>query len=182
MRNACHLPSILGRRSGRPKQLTDSGDMSGFTLVESLIVLAIAGIILLIVFAAIPTLERNSRNNQRRQDVQATLASVSKWELNNSGNIPTTVQLDGFLQQYQKMSYYLPANVTINASLNAVDAITIVPRNTAIDIVRIYNHAKCTANSGGTATNAGAGYSDIVALYAIETSNSGAVSSQCQEL
>ena len=40
----------------------------GFTIIEVLIVLAIAGLILLIVFLAIPALQRNSRNTQRKND------------------------------------------------------------------------------------------------------------------
>jgi prepilin-type N-terminal cleavage/methylation domain-containing protein len=61
---------------------------AGFTIIETLIVLVIAGLILLIVFDAIPALTRNSRNNQRKQDVQAILGVVSNYELNNSGNFP----------------------------------------------------------------------------------------------
>ena len=41
----------------------------GFTIIEVLIVLAIAGLIMLIVFLAVPALQRNSRNTQRKNDV-----------------------------------------------------------------------------------------------------------------
>ena len=40
----------------------------GFTIIEVLIVLAIAGLIMLIVFLAVPALQRNSRNTQRTND------------------------------------------------------------------------------------------------------------------
>jgi type II secretory pathway pseudopilin PulG len=61
---------------------------AGFTIVETIIVLAIAGLILMIVFLAIPTLERNSRNNLRKQDVSLMLQAVSHYELVDSGNVP----------------------------------------------------------------------------------------------
>lgn len=51
-------------------------------------VLAIAGLILLIVFEAIPALQRSSVNNQRRQDVLIILQAISHYELSNSGTFP----------------------------------------------------------------------------------------------
>jgi prepilin-type N-terminal cleavage/methylation domain-containing protein len=42
---------------------------SGFTIIETMIVLAIAGLILLIVLLAVPSLERAARNNARKHDV-----------------------------------------------------------------------------------------------------------------
>lgn len=61
----------------------------GFTIIEVLIVLAIAGLILLIVFLAVPALQRNSRNTQRRNDVSALLAGVQEYANNNNGALPT---------------------------------------------------------------------------------------------
>jgi prepilin-type N-terminal cleavage/methylation domain-containing protein len=40
----------------------------GFTIIEVMIVLAIAGLIMLVVFLAVPALQRNSRNTQRNND------------------------------------------------------------------------------------------------------------------
>ena len=41
---------------------------AGFTIIEVMIVLAIAGIIMAIVFLAIPAIQRSNRNTQRRSD------------------------------------------------------------------------------------------------------------------
>ncbi len=49
----------------------------GFTIIEILIVLAIMGAILLILFIAVPALKRSSRNYQRRADAALLLSSVS---------------------------------------------------------------------------------------------------------
>jgi prepilin-type N-terminal cleavage/methylation domain-containing protein len=45
------------------KQLYKQKREAGFTIIEVLIVLAIAALILLIVFLAVPALQRNARNN-----------------------------------------------------------------------------------------------------------------------
>ena len=63
-------------------------DQSGFTIVEVMIVLAIAGLILAIVFIAVPALQRNSRNTGRRADLGNLRAQVETWVSNNGGKIP----------------------------------------------------------------------------------------------
>lgn len=62
----------------------------GFTIIEVMIVLVIAALILLIVFLAIPALQRNGRNTQRKNDVAQLLASVAEFSNNNNGNLPNT--------------------------------------------------------------------------------------------
>ncbi len=62
----------------------------GFTIIEVLIVLAIAGLILLIVFLAVPALQRNSRNTQRRTEAARLLAVTSEFVNNNGGIVPNT--------------------------------------------------------------------------------------------
>ena len=53
-----------------------------------MIVLAIAGLVLAIVFIAVPALQRNSRDTQRRADVSALQSAVATFIGNNSGQIP----------------------------------------------------------------------------------------------
>jgi len=69
-------------RRPAPKRLAEFG----FTIIEVLIVLAIAGLILLIVFLAVPALQRNSRNTQRRTEAARVLA-ITQENVNNSGGI-----------------------------------------------------------------------------------------------
>ena len=63
----------------------------GFTIIEVMIVLAIAGLILLVVFLAVPALQRNARNTSRKTDVQAILAGVSEYADNNDGTLPAAI-------------------------------------------------------------------------------------------
>lgn len=141
----------------------------GFTIVETLIVLAIASLILMLVLIAIPTLQRSGRNNRRTQDIQVVLAAVSHYELNHAGTIPSTVQLRAFLNTFERdqLTFYDPANITV-ATPNATNAPLTYPSVPVADSnILINNHAKCIAN--GNASNQGAGYSDVVALYNLET-------------
>lgn len=63
----------------------------GFTIIEVMIVLAIAGLIMLIVFLAVPALQRNSRNTQYKNDAQAVAAGISEFMGVNNGKLPTAV-------------------------------------------------------------------------------------------
>lgn len=57
----------------------------GFTIIEVLIVLAIAGLIMLIVFLAVPALQRNSRNNARTADASRVSAAITECLANRNG-------------------------------------------------------------------------------------------------
>jgi prepilin-type N-terminal cleavage/methylation domain-containing protein len=71
------------------KQLYKQKREAGFTIIEVLIVLAIAALILLIVFLAVPALQRNARNNSRNNDAAALLAAINDYVANNNGALPT---------------------------------------------------------------------------------------------
>lgn len=60
-------------------------NQKGFTIIEVLIVLAIAGLIMVIVFLAVPALQRNSRNTQRTADASKIAAAVAQCMANRNG-------------------------------------------------------------------------------------------------
>ena len=66
------------------KQLTKS--KKGFTIIEVVLVLAIAGLIFLMVFVALPALQRNQRDTQRRQDYADLASNIINRTTNNNGN------------------------------------------------------------------------------------------------
>ena len=51
----------------------------GFTIIEVVLVLAIARLIFLMVFIALPALQRSQRNTQRRQDLSRIKAAVESY-------------------------------------------------------------------------------------------------------
>lgn len=62
----------------------------GFTIIEVVLVLGIAGLIFMMVFIALPTLQRNSRDAQRRDDMLAFADALKKYQTNNRGALPAT--------------------------------------------------------------------------------------------
>ncbi len=73
----------------------------GFTIIEVVLVLAIAGLIFLMVFIALPALQRSQRNTRRRSDMARILSAFTEYAANNGGSLPTTdANLDNFVNKY----------------------------------------------------------------------------------
>ena len=64
----------------------------GFTIIEVVLVLAIAGLIFLMVFVALPALQRSQRDTQRREDMARFMTQLENYKSNNSGKIPNLNQ------------------------------------------------------------------------------------------
>ena len=58
----------------------------GFTIIEVVLVLAIAGLIFLGVFLALPALQRNQRDTQRKNDMSRFKAAYHQYSANNKGS------------------------------------------------------------------------------------------------
>ena len=61
---------------------------SGFTIIEVVLVLAIAGLIFLMVFLALPNLQRSQRDTQRRDDLARLQTAITNYQSNNRGKLP----------------------------------------------------------------------------------------------
>lgn len=75
------LPTLNGRRFSSSQQ-------PAFTIIEVVLVLAIAGLIFLMVFIALPALQRNQRDTQRKQDLARLKTAIDNYKANNHGQIP----------------------------------------------------------------------------------------------
>ena len=62
-------------------------DKSGFTIIEVVLVLAIAGLIFLMVFIALPALQRSQRDTQRRNDMARVATALTQWQTNHGGEL-----------------------------------------------------------------------------------------------
>ncbi len=60
----------------------------GFTIIEVSLVLAIAGLILVMAFIAVPTLQRQARDAKRKEDTMTFLQALKKYQQNNRGQLP----------------------------------------------------------------------------------------------
>ena len=140
-----------------------SSKAKGFTIVEVLFVLAIGGLILMMVFLAIPAINRWNKNSQRKADVSAILQSVSDYRLQKMGRYPVgetteTLGLNGKLTIYSGIS--IISTDTSNMP-KYIDSTT---------DVKIYNSAKCSNSVNPTTSTplTVSGSRDIVALYALD--------------
>lgn len=59
----------------------------GFTIIEVVLVLAIAGLIFLMVFIGLPALQRAQRNTQRRRDLTIIISAMNRWKTHNTGSV-----------------------------------------------------------------------------------------------
>lgn len=158
----------------------------GFTIIEVLIVLAIAGLILLIVFLAVPALQRNSRNTQRKTDVAASIGALTEYANNNGGQLPSDAATFYTSTQNAKNGFYkLPASaVTLNdydVAFNntAITAPGPPPVPPSVSKVYVRIGAKCNATNDDVG-GAGASSRNIAVVYAVE-SGGGGNKAVCQE-
>lgn len=90
------------------KHKQPSAQNKGFTIIEVVLVLAIAGLIFLMVFIALPALQRGQRDTQRKDDLSRINTQLSNYQSSNRGKIPTETQFvdngTGFVMRYLKGS------------------------------------------------------------------------------
>lgn len=148
----------------------------GFTIIEVLIVLAIAGLILLIVFLAVPALQRNSRNTQMKNSAAAVLGAVSEYTNNNNGTLPgdgdITVDTDTGTVTVGD-SDHAQATAKVQAGYSVSTGATMP---TSVGTIVINLGHKCDGNSFAAASSP----RSFAAGYVVETSGSG-TAKQCQE-
>ena len=121
----------------------------GFTIIEVLIVLAVAGMVMAIVFLAVPTLQRNSRNSGRRSDIGRIGTAVNDWVANNNGaifsagvsnaNLTAVNSAVGTLSQY---TITVGTNFTVATGAQAA---------LGTDVVVIVTGAQCGSNGATVA-------------------------------
>lgn len=63
----------------------NKNNFKGFTIIEVVLVLAIAGLIFLMVFLGLPALQRAQRDTQRKQDVAMVVTALHQWKAANQG-------------------------------------------------------------------------------------------------
>lgn len=67
----------------------------GFTIIEVTIVLAVAALIIAMVFLAVQNAQRSSRDTKRKADALALSQAVEQWAQNHSGKLPDNSTISG---------------------------------------------------------------------------------------
>lgn len=132
----------------------------GFTIVEVMIVLAIAGLIILVVFLAVPALQRNSRNTQRSTDIGVIGAAVNECLNNRNGSTTACA----------------PATLTTFLDTTKLRQITSIS-GAGLESAAVNYNTACNADGSGTG---GAANKKVAITYQIEGAS--APISRCQEV
>ncbi len=147
--------------------------IEGFTIIEVMIVLAIAGLIMLIVFLAVPALQRNAHNTSIKNDVAGILAGMNEYSDNNNGTLPTAAGT------VANSKFKLGPNTTCAATDNCVtvkvgyvDTVSsptsaVSTTAPALGTVKIFTKATCAGTNDNTPTGGGSGR-QFVAFYTLE--------------
>lgn len=113
----------------------------GFTIIEVVLVLAIAGLIFLMIFIAWPALQRSQRDTARKNDLNTVASAVASYRSNNRGNNPTgAASLNAYIDnlgQYPKSSADWP--ITFGTPPTTANTTTIY----------IENGKKCNPSGAG---------------------------------
>jgi len=109
----------------------------GFTIIEVVLVLAIAALIFLMIFVALPALQRGQRNTARKEDVGTVASAVNTYRSNRAGALPA----DGTaVQAYiDKLSQVDKSNVSADDDLSDFS----VADGTDVDKIQISRTSKC---------------------------------------
>ena len=85
----------------------DNKQKKGFTIIEVVLVLAIAGLIMMMVFIALPALQRSQRDTQRRNDMARLVTAVQNYQANHRNKVPSS---DAFGENGTFVADYLLTN------------------------------------------------------------------------
>jgi prepilin-type N-terminal cleavage/methylation domain-containing protein len=138
-------------------QLNNKSNTKGFTIIEVVLVLAIAGLIFLMVFIALPALQRNQRDTQRKNDLSRTLTAIQSYQSNNRGQLPT--DWSSFVVSYLKVGGDDYRDLDGSAYGFLGGTVGTVPTDmkysTGSTIVYMFRNAKCDGENtvGGQGSN-----------------------------
>jgi prepilin-type N-terminal cleavage/methylation domain-containing protein len=144
----------------------------GFTIIEVLIVIAIAGLIMGVVLVAIPQLQRNQRDSARQNVASRLSTELASYANNNDGRYPFaasgTHTLANFLSKYITGSVELKNPKT--GSTYTVAKASATTNNPTADQILVYPGASCDGESvTGTLSDTARTYAVRVQLDRVTT-------------
>jgi prepilin-type N-terminal cleavage/methylation domain-containing protein len=127
----------------------------GFTIIEVVLVLAIAGLIFLMVFIALPALQAGQRDTARKSDVSNVASAITAFTGSNRGKMPTTDQLEKQLSVESVDGVKSYGNLSNNIKSVVVSSTGAVGNVDVADgVITVYVGFKCgTAANTATQTN-----------------------------
>ncbi len=135
----------------------------GFTIIEVVLVLAIAALIFLMIFIALPALQRGQRDAARKSDVGTIAAAVNSYRSNHRNALPDeSSDLDEYLDDLNQITGTIDVDDGVNSSEETLDTAT------------VYVGAECNDDNDAVDSD-----SDRMAAVRTELENGG---TYCQEV
>lgn len=130
----------------------------GFTIIEVMIVLAIAAVILLAIFLAVPALTRSSHNTQRKNDAAHLAGVISEWESNNGGTPLTAFDGTGGPSLANENFSIMAKPTTVTTTGYTA------PASPALDTLYVFSKTTCNGNT----PTAGGGARSVALVFYVE--------------
>ena len=137
----------------------------GFTIIEVVLVLAIAGLIFLMVFTALPALQRSQRDTQRKNDLSRAMTAVNNFTTNNRGTLPVlgpafvssylTTGNDSFIDPSGANTTATPGATTYTFTTSAIGALGGSFSTATTQNVIYYTTGAICGTAGGNTVTAG---------------------------
>lgn len=151
-----------------------STNKHGFTIIEVVLVLAIAGLIFLMVFVALPALQRSQRDTQRRNDMSRVASALTNWQTNHNNGLPDSGEAATLISGYLDGANFKDpsgTNYIINISQLSSNGTKSSSSNPTIEIA-------VNAYCDGETAKYKAGSSNFAILYKLEGSGTVCVDNQ----
>jgi type II secretory pathway pseudopilin PulG len=108
---------------------------TGFTLIEIVLVLALAGLLLIIVLQAVSSAQRARRDFQRKDDLALINAAFQSYAANHQGKVPTTqAEADDVFNNYLTANIKDPLTGSYSLVFRDLDA----PHSDIPDVATVY--------------------------------------------
>ena len=148
----------------------------GFTIIEVVLVLAIAGLIFLMVFIALPALQRSQRDQARKNDASVVAAAVNSFYSSNRGS--TAISTDELRKYVDKLDQYNKDTELMVTATNATNV------TASLDRVWVAPGKKCPASlsPGTTTVDFADGSSRNAAIVILLENNGSQQLPYCQEI
>lgn len=102
----------------------------GFTIIEVVLVLAIAALIFLMIFIALPALQRNQRDTARKSDAGVVISAVTNFTSNEKRSLASgdTARLRGYIDKLDQYDKDTQVSITTNRGIAAsTDNLYVIP-------------------------------------------------------
>ena len=143
---------------------------SGFTIIETLIVLAIVGVIMIVVFLAVPALNRNSHNSQYRTEANNLMSAYQEMS-SNAGGSALTASADGV---GDALAVKNSANTKTIKNVSIIAATT-AAQTPAIETGVFVLGSKCTSVNSNVPATSTTTTRSVAFIYQIESASGKAV-------